>query len=79
MQDILERRRKEGSYEEDKRDFIDMFIKEIDQHAKLNSLPNHYTGLTSIINYYTYGTPNHTAPCLKTSYLQWDYCLVEIF
>lgn len=51
MQDILERRRKEGSYKEDKRDFIDMFIKEIDQHAKLNSLPNHYTGLTSIINH----------------------------
>ncbi|CAL8072230.1 unnamed protein product [Orchesella dallaii] len=43
FRDILERRRSEGSYNDDKRDFIDTFIQEIDRHSKIGSNPNHYT------------------------------------
>lgn len=42
FRELLESRRKDGGYKEDCRDFIDMFIKEIDKHE--GSSPNHYTG-----------------------------------
>lgn len=48
FRELLESRRKEGVYKEDCRDFIDMFIKEIDKHEKLGSSPNHYTGWSNV-------------------------------
>ncbi len=44
FKELLESRRKEGIYREDCRDFIDMFIKEIDKHERMGTVPNHYTG-----------------------------------
>lgn len=37
-------RRAEGTYKFEKRDFIDVFLEEIDNHAHDKSENNHYTG-----------------------------------
>ncbi|ODM98070.1 Methyl farnesoate epoxidase [Orchesella cincta] len=49
FQEVLDSRRKEGGYKQGNRDYIDMFINEIDKHKKLGSNPNHYTGNEIII------------------------------
>jgi len=43
-QDILHERRAEGFYKEEQRDFIDVFLKEIDAHKNDNAETNLYTG-----------------------------------
>lgn len=68
FQEVLDTRRKEGGYKEDSRDFIDMFINEIERHRELGTNPNHYTGSIEIsyimITYWT-RVPNLTFSCCR--------------
>ncbi|CAL8072231.1 unnamed protein product [Orchesella dallaii] len=43
FQEVLDSRREEGGYKQGNRDYIDIFINEIERHKELGSNPNHYT------------------------------------
>lgn len=78
FQDILDKRRQEGSYKNDKRDFIDMFIQEIDKHLKLNSQPNFYTGFLNR-NSYNNGSFVRLIPKLFSADEQFITTTIDLF
>lgn len=47
VQELLNERRSLGEYKEDQRDFIDVFLNEIDKNINDNSDKNVFTGKTS--------------------------------
>ena len=52
IQEILEERRAEGLYKNEQRDFIDVFLQEIDSHASENPETNLYTGINISKQYF---------------------------